>query len=518
MSNKNNTQEVIGALSTTYTSSLDINTLASRVINVNQLSSVVGNVLSLNSAASNMYGVAVKWFRSIPQERSKDVIFLEWTLYNVEDCPLNLNVIYDDSNYDEASLTYNMMGIEYSIPLTMSISILDWQRVTNNDGTTPAKGDIIYIPQSNRLYEVVSMTAQKTVASQITSYKVNLQKYQPKRSRLLGDNLQDTIDTYTNSIEKLLGDEIQEEIKDAINDKQTSPHNSTYEKDVYKKIENKDSILLNNLICDGHIISKSYYKNLSKYKKLVSYKNIYDDIKKDNERTYSCLFNIEEVNNNNNVKITNLLRKNNNHHFYKCILPYKVDCKVVLCNELVNLYGDYNAKKQELKIDNSIITLFDNEDWYVGEKFIVNNNVYNLLSSNNFSIDIIGNTIILLTINNKEYIFNNDVIFDKDKWYNIIISLGKKSFIKIYSVTNKLKKIYEEEIVTKKWNEFTNDEYYISGSNINITNIRLYNTNIIEEEKSIINAISYLVNDDSKLIISDNADIFFENSYYGTQR
>ena len=116
--------------------------------------------------------------------------------------------------------------------------------------------------------------------------------------------------------------------------------------------------------------------------------------------------------------------------------------------------------------------------------------------------------------------FTSDLVASEfvGKWYNIIISLGKKSFIKIYSVTNKLKKIYEEEIVTKKWNEFTNDEYYISGSNINITNIRLYNTNIIEEEKSIINAISYLVNDDSKLIISDNADIFFENSYYGTQR
>ena len=267
MSSKNNIQEVNGAFSSTYTSSLKIGAITNNVINVNELGSVVGNVLALNSVASNMYGVAVKWFRSIPQERSKDVLFMEWTLYNVEDCPLNLNVIYNDSGYDEAALTYNMMGIEYSIPLTMSISILDWQRVTSHDGSTPAKGDIIYIPQSNRLYEVVSMTPQKTVASQITSYKVNLQKYQPKRNRFLGDNLSDTIDNYTNSVEKLLGEEIEDEIKDIINDKQLSPHNSTTE-DKYKIPFHKNIIQLYDIICDGHTIAKSYYKNKPiKYKK-----------------------------------------------------------------------------------------------------------------------------------------------------------------------------------------------------------------------------------------------------------
>ena len=102
MSNKNNLQDITGALASAYNSSIVVNTNTNNVINVNKLGSVIGNVLALNSAASNMYGVPVKWFRSIPQDRSKDVLFMEWTLYNVEDCPLNLNVIHNDASYDEA--------------------------------------------------------------------------------------------------------------------------------------------------------------------------------------------------------------------------------------------------------------------------------------------------------------------------------------------------------------------------------------------------------------------------------
>lgn len=516
MSSKNNTQEVNGALSNTYTSSLKIGTITNNVINVNKLGSVVGNVLALNSVASNMYGVAVKWFRSIPQERSKDVLFMEWTLYNVEDCPLNLNVIYNDSGYDEAALTYNMMGIEYSIPLTMSISILDWQRVTDYDGSTPAKGDIIYIPQSNRLYEVVSMTPQKTVASQITSYKVNLQKYQPKRSRFLGDNLSDTIDNYTNSVEKLLGEEIKDEIKDIINDKQLSPHNSTNNNDKYKKLSNNEVSIIKDIICDGHTIAKTYYKNSYLNEYLVNYKNINDNILKTDTRTFSCIFSIKNINTESKLKNISFIKKNTNYHIYKCILPYNYNCGVSLESEMIQIYGEYNHKNKEIKIANKFIEEYG-EDWY-NYNIKCYNVKNNLLTSNNFTIDIVGNMSYILTINGKEYVYNSDFKIEKDKWYNIVFNLGKNTTLKIYSVTDKLKLLYENVLPTKKWGDFNNNEYYIKGGDNNITNIRLYNIGFDSEEKYITNAITYLGNDDSKLIISDNADAFFENSFYGNPR
>ena len=258
MSNSN--QEVKGISATYAESNVVVDANAMNILNLNNLSSLVSTTLALNSAVSNIYGVEVKWFRAIPQERSKDVLFLEWTLYNVESCPLNIKAIYNDANYDDAALTYNMMGIEYAIPLTMSISILDWQKATNYDESVPSKGDIIYIPQSNKLYEVVSMTPQKTVASQITNYKVNLQKYQPKRNRFLGDDLVNTIDNYTNSVEKLFGEDIKEDIMDIVNDKQLSPHNSTHTMDKYKEVFDSKSLIIEDILCDGHTIAKGHYR------------------------------------------------------------------------------------------------------------------------------------------------------------------------------------------------------------------------------------------------------------------
>jgi hypothetical protein len=116
--------------------------------------------------------------------------------------------MYTDSGYDEAALQYNMMGIQYSIPLTCEISIDAWNAATNNDGSIPQKNDVVYIPQSNKLYDVVSINPVKTVASQITSYKCNLAIHKNKRSVLLNKDVEDTIDNYTNSIESVFGNDI----------------------------------------------------------------------------------------------------------------------------------------------------------------------------------------------------------------------------------------------------------------------------------------------------------------------
>jgi hypothetical protein len=178
----------------------------------------------------------------------------------------------------------------------------------------------------------------------------------------------------------------------------------------------------------------------------------------------------------------------------------------------MQLYGEYNYKNKELKIQNSLINIYGN-DWYEDNNIYSSNQKYNLLTSDNFSIDCIGNYAYCLNINGKEYSFISEIFLEKDKWYNIIFKLGKNTIIKIYDVNNKLELLYEEEISTKKWGEITNNNYHIKGNDSNISNIRLYNCGFESEDKYRLNAISYLVEEDSKLIISDNADAFFDYTY-----
>lgn len=284
-------QNVNGAMPVLNQSALQISN-TSNAINLNSLSSLVTTVNSLNTVVSNMYGIVVKWFRATPVERSADVIFHEYTLHNVVDCGFDINVIYDDTGYDEAALQYNMMGIQYQIPLTVNIAINVWNEATNYDGTIPQKKDIVYFPQSNKLYQVVSMNPVKTVAQQITSYKCNLAIYKPERSVVLNDDLAETIENYTESVNSKFGEDIKNDIIDIIADKQTSPFNSTHIMDNYKKLffeANYNYIITDDLYSDGHYISRNYYKNEKRFNPLVEYLNCNDNIS-DESRFYSIIF------------------------------------------------------------------------------------------------------------------------------------------------------------------------------------------------------------------------------------
>ena len=192
--------------------------------------------LNINAAAAEVAGVEVMWFRAKPDKRSQDVIFQSYTLYGVEDCPLRFKAMYSDTGYDDAAITYNIMGLEYAIPLTLEIALKTWTTATEEDGSLPQRGDVVFIPLSNKLVEVVSMTPVKAIGAQITSYKVNCSIYKPTRSRLVGENLKESIAANTENLYSRFGEDIKNVIDNVVDDKQLSMFNST-SKDKYKEVK-----------------------------------------------------------------------------------------------------------------------------------------------------------------------------------------------------------------------------------------------------------------------------------------
>ena len=226
---------------------------------------ILGNI---NSAVTEIAGVDVLWFRAQPDKRSQDVIFQSYTLYGVEDCPLSFKAIYDDSGYDDAAITYNIMGINFNVPMTLDIAVDVWKEATGNDGTIPQKGDIVFIPMTRKLMEIVSMQPVKKLGGQLTSYKVNLAIYTPTRSRLVGEQLKDSIKNNTTNLMERFGDDIKTNIEDIVDDNQLSLFDST-SKDKHKKVEPNNteesiqlavrSIVSYDLVIDGHTVARNYY-------------------------------------------------------------------------------------------------------------------------------------------------------------------------------------------------------------------------------------------------------------------
>ena len=207
------------------------------IFNPNLALSAVQTFNTFNSVANKMFGIDARWFRAIPQQRSKDVIFQEYTLSNVEDVPLCLKVVVPDGNFPDSKYQYDLMGLEYEIPLEVQIDKKYWEEIAGF-GTAPQKKDIVYLTTPNKLYQVESSFLKRGFMEQETTWIINLRKYTPEASRKEGEMLKETIDKYTVSESEIFGDAINGDIDKLIDDKQMSPFNTT-EKDKYKIINSE---------------------------------------------------------------------------------------------------------------------------------------------------------------------------------------------------------------------------------------------------------------------------------------
>jgi len=99
-------------------SALEINIGAStdELFNPNYALSAAQTYYAMNSVANQMFGIQAIWFRAVPQQRSKDVIFQEYTLSCVEDTPICVKVIVTDGRFPESDYPKDLMGLEYNIP------------------------------------------------------------------------------------------------------------------------------------------------------------------------------------------------------------------------------------------------------------------------------------------------------------------------------------------------------------------------------------------------------------------
>lgn len=496
------------------------------------VSDILGN---LNAAATQVAGVDVMWFRLQPDKRSQDVIFQSYTLFGVEDCPLSFKAIYADSGYDDAAITYNIMGINFAIPMTLDIAAETWKTATGDDGTIPQKGDIVYIPMSRKLLEVTSMQPVKTLAAQLTAYKVNLAIYTPTRSRIVGEQLQEAIDKNTTNLMEKFGNELIENIVDVVDDKQSSMYSST-SKDKYKEVtptlQSENSIKLDvkniiayDLIVDGHTVSRSHYDMNIPSDIVVKY-NTGDTFTKEDTRCLSCWVNINELTNTTtkNIKGGITVSVEDNLTFLNITAGkgFEIGENVVLKRGLMTIPGVVYDRKKILV--NTVLIKKMNRmypTWKSMPGFVLyHDNVVGLIDSDIFNVKIKGGSMISISTSDNETLIQMTEEIKCGKWYGVIVNMNDKFRVDLFtSVDGKMSNISSvTNIENNIYNEVEVQEYYLSSSKSKLTNIRLYNTENTDIDKQLIDLLSYNIRNDGKAIINDSADIYLNKEYMGRQR
>jgi hypothetical protein len=495
--------------------------------------SAVNQFLALNSMVNRMFGVDTVWFRAVPQQRSKDVIFQEYTLSNVSDTPICIKAMLNQGAAPDGKYNYDLMGLEYEIPFEVQVDKIYWEELAGK-GTAPQRKDIVYVRISNRLYQVDSTYLRRGFMEQETTWVINLKKYQPEASRRESAALIDTIDKYTVGEEELFAIETLNEIEKLTNGKEFSQFNNTV-RDKYKHLDKKLKVVLNQMNIYGTIVAESYYDlNSCSGVTAISY-NIGDVITDKNDRSLliwvkpmtlsSTIYNVESIiptstKNRFTVKIT--AGKNFN---IGDVFNISKSGSLIMFGYVVE---DLGSNNYNIDIPNDVVNYLKNIklDWYDARNYkMVSKNPINLISGLNtsspslLSVDVYSNQFIKVVLGDS---VSTVVIPDRlsdGEWYGVVLNIGNSwnqyniNLYKRHQFDNdiKLQNFYSGEFNLTP-STLGISSFAINKSESYITNIRFFNTTV-EDEKQSNELLTYNTKDANQGLILDNCDPLYKAPY-----
>jgi len=414
----------------------------------------------LSNDALNIFGHPVKYFVTDPDKKGQDHTLNEYQLYNVV-CSADLKVSVVDNNFPDNQIVINQFDLNLFETMEVHITKEEFKKAFGPH-RRPSKEDFLYFCNLNRMFQVEHAQQFRSFNNSSVYYKLILKKYTQK-SNVKADNIEikNELDMLTrnSTIEQLFGIEIEQDKKAVANKDQFKPLTKDPIRLEYKVKINKE--LIEN---STNIISKSNYElsTIGKGLDAVIYKNLYNVIKKSDNIGYIIWFNIH------NYVI------NENYNFYK-------------------YYDDTN-----------------NLGWRVD---LMNDTINVKLNSDVYSFNLTGTSSSI----------PNTIMLNEDTWYCYVLNIdqrNKKMEQWIYkrnvdeeenaSYLNStiLKELYNHEcdINPIEFELSTNINASILGSDMKVTNIRLFSDIIPKEtHNKILN--QYIIRDDSKfLIFADNAN------------
>ena len=168
----------------------------------------------ISELASKMWGHDTQYFRVEPDKRSRDVVLMEYSLYNVKEQG-NLKVMVPDNEMPTREFTYDIFGMgfeEFEIHITKG-----QMEQAFGEGIHPRPRDYMYIPIMNRMYEVSSVSLADEFNQTMTYWRLMLKKYEERSSSIIdtdtaeGQAIDTALDDLYTGVEEVFGEEIQDE-------------------------------------------------------------------------------------------------------------------------------------------------------------------------------------------------------------------------------------------------------------------------------------------------------------------
>ena len=212
----------------------------------------------LSELGAKMWGHDTQYFRVEPDQRSRDVVLMEYSLYNVKEQG-NLKIMVPDNEMPTREFQYDIFGMGFE---DFEIHITKGQmEAAFGAGIHPRPRDYMYIPIMNRMYEVSSVSLADEFNQTMTYWRVMLRKYEERTSSIVEDGsaIEQQLDDLYTGVEEVFGAEQKDEYEKTTKSTQYQTVFSEVGDGVRDRIHNTLTISDRELRNKWTILSKNHY-------------------------------------------------------------------------------------------------------------------------------------------------------------------------------------------------------------------------------------------------------------------
>jgi hypothetical protein len=429
----------------------------SKLFNPYQQNSAINLLSQLSSDAEQVFGHKVIYFSTDPDKKGTDHTLHEYQLYNVV-CEGEVKISIEGNNFPDTQIKMNQFDLDLFDVMEAHITKEQFKSIFGPQ-RRPAKEDFLYFCDLNRMFQVDHAQQFRNFNNSAVYYKLILKKYSQKANVQAGNqNIKDKISqlTQNSTIDELFGVEKAQDKQAVANKDQFAPLTKDPIRLDYIATINKELIENGTLI-----IAKSHY-NLSSVNHselAVKYKNLDSNLKISDNIGFVIWFNIQNYINNESLSFFNNYDNTNSLGWKSELTNDTITVKVNSNEYEFHLSGQQTSDVEKLYEDT----------WYC---YVLN------IDQRNRKIE--------------QYIYKRNVDDESDA-------------SKLVSTILRLEYENIQDYIPAEY-QLENINPMILGSDMKVTNIRLFLETLPKEtHNKILN--QYVIRDDSKyLIFADNAN------------
>jgi len=212
--------------------------------------------LQMSKLVSDIFGHQVTYFRTEPDLRTKDVILMEYSLFNVVD-QQNVKILVPDNEFpQESTLSYDMFGIEFE-EFEIHIVRDEFERAFGYK-KQPRERDYMFIPIINKMYMINSISLGDRFNATKSYWKIKLVKYQ-EQTEVNQGMFDDATDSFVTGIEEVFGAEIKETYEKDTKPMQYQTVTTSYRDGIRIFQDKLINIVDYSLLNRWTVVSKNYY-------------------------------------------------------------------------------------------------------------------------------------------------------------------------------------------------------------------------------------------------------------------